>query len=173
MLSAIGAVSARFVAALGVAVALSIGFFALSIPLDLFLRLARLGNIPWLNEVIEYLLYAGIFLAAPWVLRQGAHVRVDLVQTALPAGMARWLERGLDALGLLICLVLAYYGTLAIADAVANNAIERKTLDVPQWYLLSVFVVSMALVAIEFAIRLARQPDAGERAREAGEQAGF
>ena len=160
-------------AALGALVGISIGLFALSIPLDLGLRLAGLGNIPWLNEVIEYVLYAGIFLGAPWVLRQGAHVRVDIIYASLPAPAARWLERGLDLLGLVISTLLCYYGVLGTLDVYESNSIQRKTLAVPDWYLLVVFAVAMGLVAVEFLLRLARTGTAPDETRPPSETTGF
>ena len=51
---------------------------------DILIRNVRMGSLPWLLELTEYVMYAGAFLAAPWVLRQGYHVRVDAVLTAVP-----------------------------------------------------------------------------------------
>ena len=65
-------------------VAASIGLFAVLIPLNLFLLKFQVGNIWWLYEAMEYTLYIGVFIGAPWVLQQGAHVRVDVLTTALP-----------------------------------------------------------------------------------------
>ena len=48
-------------------------------------------NMPWLglqlrwaNQVSEYVIYGITFLAAPWLLRRGQHVRVDIVLNLLP-----------------------------------------------------------------------------------------
>ena len=74
------------------AVALSIGLIAVLIPLNLLLVKMQWGNMAWLHESVEYALYVGVFLGAPWVLRQGAHVRVDVVRARLtPRGRA-WVE---------------------------------------------------------------------------------
>lgn len=167
------AIHSSLLTSLGVLVGISIGLFALSIPLDLALRLGNLGNIPWLNEVIEYVLYAGIFLGAPWVLRQGAHVRVDLVSSSIPAGAARRLERGINLLGLGVSVLLCYYGILGMLDAYESNSIQRKTLNVADWYLLLIFVVSMGLVAIEFLLRLFHSGAEIEEERAAVDKAGY
>lgn len=146
----------------GNAVGISIGLFAVAISLDLILRLMGVGNLPGVQEIIEYLFFAGVFLSAPWVLRIGAHVRVDLVISNLPPKVARALDRLLDLLGLSICLVLLWFGTVNLKFAYLFNSLQMKYYHVPEWWLLSVFVVSLSLLVLEFACRLLR----GGHARE-------
>ncbi|HBK75789.1 MAG TPA: hypothetical protein DDZ73_05235, partial [Gammaproteobacteria bacterium] len=73
----------RVVLYLAYLVALSIGLFTVLIPLNLFLIRTQLGSIWWLYEGVEYTLYFGVFIGAPWVLNQGAHVRVDVLTAVL------------------------------------------------------------------------------------------
>lgn len=159
--------------ALGALVGLSIGLFAVSIPIDLAMRLAGWGNIPWLNEVIEYSLYVGVFLAAPWVLRLNAHVRVDLVLSSLPKAWSRWLERFIDLLGLAVCAALLWIGLVGMAEAYESGSVRRATLVVHHWWIIALFCFSMLLLAIEFLFRLFHS--AADIDREAGyaEKSGF
>ena len=83
---------------------------------------------PWLVEVIEYVMYGGTFLAAPWVLRQGEHVRVDLSSRSVPKPVAICLEQVVDALGALVSLVMCIYGVELLIDAYRANFIEFKNL---------------------------------------------
>lgn len=153
----------------GSLVGLSLGLFAVAISLDLFLRLLGLGNLAGMQEIIEYALFAGVFLAAPWVLRLGAHVRVDLLLTALPKGAATLLDRILDAIGLLICLVLIWFSAINLSTSYAFNSMQMKYFNVPEWWLLTVFVLSFSLLALEFLCRLLRGDHAPEaKADEAG-----
>ena len=46
-------------------------------------------GVAWSNEVSELLLYAITLLAAPWLLREGRHIRVDIVLRALPSRRMR------------------------------------------------------------------------------------
>ena len=57
--------------------------------LDVAARYFTWFAMPWSLDVAEYLLYAITFLAAPWVLRTGGHIKVDLVVERLPAGGRR------------------------------------------------------------------------------------
>ena len=123
---------------------------------DIGIRNFRLGSLPWLIELTEYILYGGTFLAAPWVLRQGAHVRVDMVLTALSKKAAVRLEQFIDLIGLGISLVLLFYGAYAVVDAWRGDLVARKTWNFDEWLLLLPIPVSALLLSIEFVLRIAR-----------------
>jgi TRAP-type C4-dicarboxylate transport system permease small subunit len=143
-----------------------LGFFAaaslLALPLiitfDVALRATRIGNIKWIVDVSEYFLFLSTFLGAPWLMRLGLHVRVDVLLTALNKKAARKLEAALDLFCVLICGVLAYYGLLAAIDAYRLDLKQYKALTVPDWPFHAIFVFTMVLLAIEF-IRRMRRPD--------------
>lgn len=159
--------------ALGYVVAASMGLFALSIALDLAMRRLGLGNMPWLYEVIEYVLYAGVFLAAPWVLREGAHVRVDLLLTALSDKAALALEKCLNIAGAAVSLVLAYYGWRAGFEAFVGNSRQFKTLVVHDSLLMGIFTFALLLLAIEFLLRLRRVQETVAAVDDPTNKAGF
>jgi len=147
---------ALFVTLLGAVFGVIIAAIALSVTTDNLMRNFGLGNIPWLNEVAEYLLYTGTFLAAPWALRMGAHVRVDILVSNLPRAAALRLEVLLDVLGLTIAGLLCYYGIEAVHDAWVADAKQYKMLTVSEWLLLVPFALASLLIAIEFVFRIMR-----------------
>ncbi len=154
-------------------VALSIGFMAFLIPLDLLIRNLRWGNMPWLYEGIEYALYFGIFLAAPWVLQHGAHVRVDVLLTALPASLAARLEQAIDIAGALLCAALCYYGIEATILHYVEGYLPDKLLVLANWYLMTAFAVAFAMLTIEFLLRARRARAAVEEEADPTAKAGF
>lgn len=159
----------RFYHHVGSLVGLSLGLFAVAISLDLFLRLFGLGNLSGMQEIIEYVLFAGVFLSAPWVLRLGAHVRVDLLLASLSGKTANACNRMLDIVGLLICVILVWFGAINLSTSYAFNSLQMKYFNVPEWWLLTVFVISFALLALEFLCRLLRGGNAPEaKSDEAG-----
>lgn len=149
----------RFFHHIGTLVGCSLGLFAIAISLDVFLRLFGLGNLSGMQEIIEYMLFAGVFLAAPWVLRLGAHIRVDLLLSGLSEKSTAILDRILDAFGLVICLVLIWFGSINLSQSYAFKSMQMKYFNVPEWWLLTVFVVSFGLLALEFLSRLIRGGD--------------
>ncbi len=159
----------RIYALIGNAIGLVIGLFALAISADLFLRLFGIGNLPGVQEIIEYLLFIGVFVGAPWVLRMGAHIRVDLVVSNLSFVVAKRLDRALDLLGLVVCGLLVWFGAVNLRDAYAFNALQMKYFNIPEWWLLSVFVLSFSLLAFEFLSRILRGGAAPEtRSNDSG-----
>ncbi len=141
---------------LGLLSGLAFGAMALLVSADVVLRNLGVGNLPWVLEVVEYLLYLATFAAAPWVLYRGGHVRVDLLVRALPAHAARRLELLTDALGVLVSLALVAYGARAAIEAQAVGALMFKELVLPEWPLLAAIPAAALLLALEFSRRVWR-----------------
>ena len=156
----------RLYDAIGTLVGIIIGLFAIALSLDLVLRLTEIGNLPGMQEIIEYLLFACVFLAAPWVLRLGSHVRVDLLASGLPPSLATVLDRCLDVVGLATCLILIWFGSVNLSAAYTFGSLQMKYFNVPEWWLLTVFVASFSLLAFEFLSRLLRGGAAPEAASD-------
>lgn len=157
---------------IGNIVGITIGLFAVAIALDLFLRLFKFGNLPGMQEIVAYALFVGVFLAAPWVLRLGAHVRVDVLVSALPKKVALVLERTIDLVALGLCLLFLYYGITGMISDYVNDVAKRQTYVVYEWVLLLIFNLSFAMLAVEFLFRLIRA-DAPEFAQAEAEKDGF
>jgi TRAP-type C4-dicarboxylate transport system permease small subunit len=121
------------------------------------------GSLAWSNEISELLLYLITMSVAPWLLRQGQHIRVDIVLQALPRQLAWNLEWVGDILGLLCCLVLTWYGAQATIASYLAGAVNIKTLVTPEWWSLLPLPVVFALLAIEMIFRMVRLQQ-GERA---------
>lgn len=138
---------------LGLLAGLVFGMLTLIIGLDVIGRNLGWFNLPWVLEISEYVLYGATFLAAPWVLAENAHVRVDILIGQLPAGLARWLDAGMNLCGLLISAVLVYYGVLATWDSYRLGSLIFKELIFPEWWLLWIMPLSGLLLGLEFIRR--------------------
>ena len=113
-------------------------------------------GVAWSNEVSELLLYAITLLAAPWLLREGRHIRVDIVLRVLPRRTAYACEWIADALGLVSCLWMVVYGSSAAWKSAQSSALSIKTLVMPEWWFLAPLPICFALLAIEFVFRMRR-----------------
>jgi len=134
---------------------------------DVALRNLALPGLPrgidWSNEVSELMLYLTTVLVAPWLLRQGQHIRVDILLTALPPRMAWYLEWVADTLGLACCLFMAWYGAKATWASWSSGALSIKTLVTPEWWSLAPLPAMFVLLSIEMLFRMKRLHE-GERA---------
>ena len=144
------------VAALGYAAGFALAALALGITADVALRNLGIANMTWLLEVSEYILFLATFLAAPWVLRENAHVSVDLLLGGLAPALRRALDRVANLLGLGICATLTWYALRVTRDGIERGDMIFKELVVPEWPFLAVVAVTGALLVAEFALRLAR-----------------
>ena len=150
--------------ALATIAALILLAMVVTVTADIVLRNAvRGGGISWANEVSEYSLYLMTLLTAPWLLRRGQHIRLDLILAMLPARIVWIVEAVADTVGFAVCLVLLHYGTIMTHDSWRSGSITIKNLVFPEWWLLAPLPVAFALLAIEFVFRFHRL--LGERTR--------
>lgn len=156
-MQAISKTHAALVGMLGFSAGVSLAFLAVLITIDVAIRNLGVGNFPWLLEVSEYVLFAATFLAAPWVLRENAHVRVDLLLTSLPPAASRLLAVFADLLGLAISAVLTWYAMRVMGDALQRGDLIFKELVVPEWPFFMIVAISGGLLMVEFGLRLTRQ----------------
>jgi TRAP-type C4-dicarboxylate transport system permease small subunit len=113
-------------------------------------------GLPWANEISEGMLYLLTMLVAPWLLRQGAHVRVDILLRAMPARAAWYCEWIADSTALACCVVIVVYGTRSAWASFASDSLSIKTLIMPEWWLLAPLPVAFALLGIEVLFRMRR-----------------
>ncbi len=146
----------RAMVCLAALTAISIGLFALLIPLNLFLIRIQWPSMWWLYEAVEYALYFGVFMGAPWVLQQGAHVRVDILTSALRKDAAARFEQVLDGAGASLCLLLCFYGVRVTVSEFQDGTLPDKDLRIDTGYMMVVFAGSFLMLAIEFLLRLRR-----------------
>ena len=123
---------------------------------DVGLRNAGLGGVAWSNEASEYMLYLITLLSAPWLLRQGKHIRIDIVLRALPPRVGWTLEWVGDLLGLLCSLYFVWYGMKVLVASYLAGSISIKTLILPEWWLLVPMPLAFIAVSIEFVFRMHR-----------------
>jgi TRAP-type C4-dicarboxylate transport system permease small subunit len=113
-------------------------------------------GLAWSNEISELMLYAITMLAAPWLLREGRHIRVDILLRALPrraAWVSEWIS---DITGFACCLWMLWYGAAAAINSLDAGAQSIKTLVMPEWWFLAPLPACFALLAVEFVFRMWR-----------------
>jgi TRAP-type C4-dicarboxylate transport system permease small subunit len=133
---------------------------------DVLLRNIGLGGIAPSNELSEDIIYLLTLLAAPGLLRQGQHIRVDIVLRVLPEKVGWLLEWLGDILGLICCLYFVWYGVRVAAASFTSGALSIKTLILPEWWLLAPMPLAFMLLGVEFLFRMYRLALAERRPRD-------
>jgi TRAP-type C4-dicarboxylate transport system permease small subunit len=133
---------------------------------DVLLRNIGLGGIAPSNEISEDIIYLLTLLAAPGLLRQGQHIRVDIVLRALPAKVGWLLEWLSDILGAICCLYFVWYGWRVVEASFKSGALSIKTLIMPEWWLLAPMPLTFVLLGVEFFFRMHRLALSERRPRD-------
>ena len=157
----------RFLDALAGAAALVLLAMVIVVTGDIILRNLIVKGFVWANEVSEYALYLITLLTAPWLLRRGQHVRLDLILSAVPRRVAWLMEAVGDIIGFIVCLVMIRYAWLMTFEAYRNGSITIKNLVFPEWWLLAPLPACFVLLAIEFVFRFHRLLRSRDRREEA------
>jgi len=126
------------------------GLMAFFIAADVLMRNTFGAGLPWVIETMEYAMYVATAFAAPWVLREGGHVCVDIVVANLPRRIQHGVTLFTYVLGSAICWVIFYYGAIATWQAFKRGSMVYKTFTIPEWPINLFVPLCMALVAIEF-----------------------
>lgn len=140
--------------ACGLASALLFGGMGLLVCADVLVRNLGWGTMAWSVEVTEYMLMIATFVAAPWLLYLGDHIRIDILLRAVSPIGRWWLEAATDVLGLAISLVLAWQCVAVAIDASAQGGMVFKVLIFPEWWLNLPMAFACILLAVEFVRRL-------------------
>lgn len=156
----------RVLAALALLACALVAVMVLVICADVLVRNARWGNLPWATEVAEYTLYLSTFLAAPWLLRQGAHVRMDMVLRMLPPTTAWSLELLADLIAVLTCAALTASSANAAWASAAHGSLVLKIFVFPEWWLIAPASVLFGVLTVECLLRLRRQWSGPRRVRD-------
>ena len=137
---------------------------------DVLLRNVRIvpgvAGLAWSNEISEAMLYLVTMLTAPWLLRRGQHIRVDILLRMVPKHVGWVFEWVTDAVGLACCLVITFYGARAALASYKAGSMSIKTLITPEWWLLSVLPVAFLALSLEMLFRMRRLASAERAPRD-------
>ena len=126
---------------------------------DVLLRNVRvfpIVGLEWANEISEAMLYLITLLTAPWLLRRGQHIRVDIILRAVPPRAGWLMEWAVDLLGLACCAMIAWYSARAAFASFKAGSVSIKTLVTPEWWLLIALPIAFTALSIEMLLRMRR-----------------
>jgi TRAP-type C4-dicarboxylate transport system permease small subunit len=150
----------RLLDALALAACAVLFLMMIMICVDVLLRnvtlIPSMRGLAWANEISENMLFLITMLVAPWVLRRGQHIRVDILLAVIPHKLAWYCEWVADVLALACCLLISTYGFNATVASYKSGSMVIKTLVTPEWWALAVLPFTFALLAIEVLFRMQR-----------------
>lgn len=148
----LGQVYMHLIPLLGLVAGGVFGLMAFFIGMDVLMRNLAGQGIGWIIELMEYGMLLATALAAPWVLREGGHVSVDIVSTQLTGRSRAWLVKASSGTGMLICATMFYYSTRATWQAFERGSMVVKTFVFPEWWINALIPLCMLMMCVEFAL---------------------
>ena len=136
-----------FLVVLAAASALSFGAVAFIVAYEVTVRWLGFRPPVWPVAISEFTLLYATVLAAPWVLRQGSHIQVNTLAAILPVPVRTALGRLLGFLGMVVCLVVAWY---ALRVTLTAEGLEIRSFEMPRWLIYAPLPVGFLLLAVEF-----------------------
>lgn len=121
--------------------------------------------VPVASEFAGYLLAGTIFLTIPYAFREGAHVRITLLQARLAPAMARRLEVLCLAVCLAVTVYVAWYATLGVWDSYRFNDRAMGLFATPVYIPKTVMALGFWLTGVALVHRLVELIAGGEGAR--------
>ena len=122
-----------------------------SICAEVLLRYGFNSPISWVVELSEYSLLWITFLGGSWVLRNGGHVRVDILLQYLSPAALRVCGIFSSAAGALTSAILLGFGAHATYSAMMRGAFKPTGIDVPTWMVIVVIPTGGLLLTLRFA----------------------
>lgn len=140
------------VLAVAVIVAMTLGISA-----EVIMRIFGLPSIVGLIELTEYGLFISTFFAAPYLLRNNEHIRVDILMSRVDQATARVVEFGVLLCIVAISVITGFVATVVMIANIRNGTLIFKDLIFPQWWLdwiIPLTALSLTIQAIELMVML-------------------
>lgn len=137
---------------------------------DVFLRNVQIASMPRgfavANDLSEAAIYLMTLFCAPWLLRYGRHIRIDIILRMFPDRLGWLVEWVADFLVLVSCAFMVWYGYLVTAKSYWADAVMVKTLITPEWWILAPLPAIFLLLAVEVGFRIRRLAAGPQRVRD-------
>ncbi len=142
------------------------------IVVDVSMRTAGLRPPVFSSAVSEYSLIYMTMLAAPWLVRNRGHVRVDSFLAMAPPAWRPAIERVLILVCIALCLLATYLSAEFAIDFWMKGEIDLRSIELPRALLFVPLVIGFLLCAVEFLRMLLKgeiltAPDDGSRTEPA------
>jgi TRAP-type C4-dicarboxylate transport system permease small subunit len=139
----------RIIDLFGVLTAAIILFIMAAVVLEVIMRYFFGHPTSWVLDVVEWGMVWMTFFAAPYVLREGRHVSMDIVSSRLSTEKQLFLKIITSFIAAIICLTLAVYGSIVVQDHFARGVMEVKMLQVPKAPLLIIIPLGFFMLFIQ------------------------
>jgi len=140
----------RMIVMLAVLASITVGAVFVLIVVDVSMRTGGLRPPIFSSAVSEYSLLYVTMLAAPWLVRERGHVRIDSFITFLPIPAKRFIERILMLVCIALSLMAAWLSAEFAIEFWRKGDIDIRSIEIPRSLLFVPLVLGFTLCAVEF-----------------------
>ncbi|MGE0803708.1 MAG: TRAP transporter small permease [Lautropia sp.] len=157
--------------ACGIFAGLLVGAMTALVGWDVVARNLGWPSVNWVLDVTEYMLPLATCIAAPWLMYQNQHVRLDVLNMVLSPRTLAAIDKIASAVGAVVSAVIAWYGIAVMLDSRAAGSLVMKSLVFPEWWVYWPVPIGFTLLTIECVRRLLHGPGGASQALDSPELA--
>ena len=120
------------------------------IVVDVSMRTIGMRPPAFTSAVSEYMLLYITMFAAPWLVRERGHVRIDTFISFLGDSARRAAERAIIVVCIVLCLIAVWYSTEFAIDFWRRGTIDIRSIEIPRSFLFVPILLGFGLCAVEF-----------------------
>ena len=120
---------------------------------DITLRYLFNKPLGWVKEVSEYILVGLGFLLAAWILKDDAHVKMDLVLTKVSLKTQIIMNTITSIISTIVVMIITWFSFRVTFDFYQTKIVTPTVLEPPKWILMTPIVVGCFLLAVQFIRR--------------------
>lgn len=135
--------------AFGISVGVAAFVISVLVSYDVVVRGAFGVTNSWVTEICSYLMAYITFGGAAYAMREGAHVKVDLLVVTLPRKAARVVNVVADTVMLVVVALLVWLSFEFMRDVWDSGEKSPSLLAVPLWIPYTLFVLGMVWLVVE------------------------
>lgn len=121
---------------------------------DIVFRYFLVSPILGVDEISEIIMLYITFLGAAWLLRKEGHIRIDILSARLKPRTQMWLNVIASIAGVIVSLVLVWYGTLVTLDVWQRGIINPTILRPPRAAIFVIIPAGSLLLLLQFLRRV-------------------
>jgi len=118
------------------------------------LRYLHLKPPIWILQYTEYALLWITFLGAAWLLKHDGHIRIDTIVNRLGPRSYMIFQIVVTVLGLVVCLVIVWFGTRKALDLYDRGIMDVKGVTVPKYPFFIIIPIGGLMLFLQFGRNL-------------------
>jgi C4-dicarboxylate transporter, DctQ subunit len=135
---------------LAVVISVILVLMTLTIGYAIFARAVGLPGPVWIVQFNEYGMLWATFLGSAWLLSKKRHVSIELIVSHLSRGTQKVFHLIHSLLGVGLCAILCWYGTVTTLEHFQRHVIHVQAVDVPMGYILLAIPFGFFLLFLQF-----------------------